>query len=314
MRLDTRTLAIMLIIFFTPSVTLSFSLFPSKNVEYYKKHKDKAEKKLQACQMAIWSAKGDIGAIEKIQNDKECIAAEDAIKFFKKLEEDKRIKQRKRSQEIEEKKYQSLITQYSKKTLNELDKALEKKCGLGGFFTPKYSECRAIEQARKIVYKPTVKKLSLLSLEQLKKRAKNCSGEKYDQGSECSAVEEARSILYKEKLELKKKELSSLSDKDILKITYGPGSKCYNVDIKTIYCEAVRQLRKDRTDSYKKFYLNNDQKRLEMYNKCNNEYKSIVRTTGSVQLDRRKRAEPLRCIAVSFARQQKGEDYLYYSR
>ena len=316
MNLKIKILIILLLWCFIPSLSWSFSFFSKKDVEYYKKHKDEAEDKLKACEMAIWSARGDIEAIEKIQNNKECIAAENAIKFLKKQEYEVKIAKRKHEEEIAKNKYKSLVNNYSKLSLHDLDIKEKTKCGSigGGVFDPKYSKCRAIKDAKKIVYSPTVNKMSLLSLDQLNELSNNCTGDKYGFMSECRAVDEAKSIVLKNTINNKKNELSGLSDKKILELTYGPQSKCYNLNIKSIYCEAVRSLRKERTDNYTKLYLSNDQQRLKMYNYCNNEYKDIVKSTGSVLLDNRKRSDPLKCIAVSKARQLKGEDYRFYSR
>ena len=310
-----KATVIIFILFFLANISWSFSLFKSKDIEYYKKHRDQAEKKLEACEMALWSSNGDIKAIEKIQNNNECKAAKNAIKFFKNQEKQEKLRKIEADKKAAQNKYSDLVAEYSKLSLNELDKKAQSKCGIGGgLFNSPYSECHAIQEAKKIVYKPTVEKFSSLTLKQLREKANNCSGNMYGQNSECSAVEQARLIVHKKKLVLKEKDLSSLNDKEIFNLTNGPKSKCYNVNIKSLYCESARQLRKKRIKQYKELYINNDQKRTQMYDQCNQAYRKIVKQTRSILLDWGRMPEPLKCQAVSRARQLKGEDSRYYSR
>jgi len=53
MNLKIKILIILLLWCFIPSLSWSFSFFSKKDVEYYKKHKDEAEDKLKACEMAM---------------------------------------------------------------------------------------------------------------------------------------------------------------------------------------------------------------------------------------------------------------------
>jgi len=247
-----------------------FSLF-AKDEEYFKKNKEIAEKKLKACETAIFTSNGNIKVIEKIQNDSECIAAENAIRFLRKEES------RKRRIEMEEKRKEQL-----------------KK--------------REVEQIRlNKEFKTMVNNFTQMTISELENKKKSCS---WDNGrfSECNAIDEGRRFAEERYLSEEKVKLKQLTNKEIIFLTYDSKSECPKwKQSQSFYCKAAWAIRSDRIEQLQKLYREDDAQRQGMFEQCSREAKKIYAQKKHFTIDSRLFSEPLACLADLAVRQEKGE-------
>ena len=247
-----------------------FSLF-AKDEEYFKENKQMAEKKLKACETAIFTSNGNIKVIERIQNDSECIAAENAIRFFRKEESKKQqIKQ-------EEKKKEQL-------------------------------QKREIEQLRlKKEFRTMVNEFSQMTISELENKRGFCS---WDNGqfSECNAISEGRRLAEERYLSEEKVKVKQLTNKEIIVLTYDSKSECPQwQQSQSFYCKAAWAIKSDRIEQLKKIYRENGAQRQEMFDQCSREAKNIYAQKKHFMIDSRLFSAPLACLADLAVRQEKGE-------
>ncbi|MDY0403964.1 hypothetical protein [Sulfurovum sp.] len=175
--------------------------------EYYLKHPDETEKKLEECYVELAKAGagifgfGNKEAVEKIMNDPECKAADEARKEIKRakyeMERKKQEEEEKQKKIAWEKEYQEQLKYLDSIPYADFDK-IGDKCG----FSSGSPQCKAYKQLEKSRYDKELEKIITQHNRDIEALDvyKNKMCKKYSY-SECQIIYDAINKLEKEKID-----------------------------------------------------------------------------------------------------------------
>ena len=240
-----------------------------KNQEYYLKNIDSAKEKLKECRNDIDKAisQKDEKLFEKIKNDTECQAAENAIKEDRilqaKLEKERKEAEEKQALETEMAAIRNQIAGKSwQKSINEYMKVEE----CNKFYTTSSPKCKAW----KIVYDEKVdegkKELKQLPYEDIKEQMISICKLDQRQGSNCAVAQSA----------LEEKATEDLANDDIQTIESKKPLYCAEDTYTLNACRKSWEKAFDReSDKHVKLFTDNDDEFITTFNSCVDKMEAI---------------------------------------
>lgn len=284
--------------------------------EYFFKHQDKAETKLKSCEEKIYAAieKNDEKAYEKAFNDKECHAANAALKKQRQLDYEKEVAERELKKQREEEarlkeiatEKAAILEQHKNATWQTtISEYLKVECNQGFLQAPSPSCAAWKEIYDEAVTSGKTELLQFSFLELKEKENEFCNLDKRS-GSVCSVWEMATS-------EQGKAELDGL---DLSAIETKKADYCKDGSYST-NCRVWTNEWNQKSEELIKHFLNEDEIFVQTYNSCLTEIDKIRQSNGSWD-ERHQGESTIRtnspCLQAERAYTRRGMGYDPYKR